>query len=1154
MITRSSTLIVGFILALFNVETVLGEENLGDPRPGEKPPPTLGSAIGINASSCQSSPISAPKSTDTSFVADCGGGLDTGCTFRSGGPLVIKVPVKRVLSAQDLQKLKNNNFISETVVIKMPAYDVDFSGGGSGVNPERDRVYFNGNIVPTEFLRGDNNVWRMNEFFVPIEWVQFADDPGYGNTAPPKDNIIQIDIDTANSYEYWCTAIDWAAITIDKMPRPVVMVHGILSDGNAWDQSEFSWVQELDGLGIANSNYLNMGNLDSIQNNAAKIQTEVTKTKQRYGVDKVNIVAHSKGGIDSRHFVETDQSVERLIQLGTPNSGSPLADLVQGILVGTIGLPNTAIANALAGPAGIQLTTPFMATYNLVHGENKNVVYTALAGDYDPDCPSYNLLCRPIERMLLSITGPGDTIVPVKSVHSLSYIQNKPKLKTVGEDKDALHTSINKSERAYNLVDEQVRAPELRISALPAQAEIPVVRTSSIAEDIAQGNVKSFSIPIDQSTFGFFSLLYPSGNLDLALISPSGKRFDATTIMGNPDATRDDQDILGGRMEVYYLSSTVMEVGSWMAEVSAPEVTESSGIVGFGLNAWLENPAITLEGGAVPTSLKLGEVLMLKGVLLNNGSPLINASVTAKIVSPDDSIAMIPLTDNGTNPDATADDGVYSGSFNGTTIPGNYRINIMANRGAAAVPAQFSREVFTLATVSNSESTVSGPFNSYGEDTDGDGFFNSLVIEVGFNITTEAKYHILAILEDNQGNTLETSFESILSAGSINIPLRFDGEQIFTRKVDGPYQLKLVRLSEEDDTVTVIVDERSDMYQTAVYRFTEFQHTPIYLTGDGTAIGVDTNGNGLYDVLNVSLDVEVRNSGTYTWSSRLTNKENTEVGFAASSGYFNAGTNSIILSYDGKQIGSSGVNGPYYVRGLLMFGGGDSLLMSDAFITPAFLAKNFEGFVALNEPPSANAGNDQVAIKGILVTLSGSGYDPDNGPSPLTFLWEQTSGPSSITLTGANTATPSFVANEIGTYTFTLTVGDGLETASDSVQVVVIYDFTGFFPPVDNPPVSNTVKAGSAVPVKFSLKGDQGMAIFAAGSPASRVIACDTTTGDDPLEETATAGSSGLNYDPTADMYNYIWKTDKAWSSTCRQLTVKLIDGTSHKALFKFTK
>lgn len=117
------------------------------------------------------------------------------------------------------------------------------------------------------------------------------------------------------------------------------------------------------------------------------------------------------------------------------------------------------------------------------------------------------------------------------------------------------------------------------------------------------------------------------------------------------------------------------------------------------------------------------------------------------------------------------------------------------------------------------------------------------------------------------------------------------------------------------------------------------------------------------------------------------------------------------------------------------------------------------------------------------------------------------------------------------------------------------YIFTGFFQPVDNLPSWNSVKAGSAVPVKFSLDGDQGLDIFIAGYPASQNIYCDSNAPIDPVEETSTAGSSSLSYDAISDQYNYVWKTDKTWAGgSCRELKVKLKDGTSHNALFKFLK
>jgi hypothetical protein len=45
-----------------------------------------------------------------------------------------------------------------------------------------------------------------------------------------------------------------------------------------------------------------------------------------------------------------------------------------------------------------------------------------------------------------------------------------------------------------------------------------------------------------------------------------------------------------------------------------------------------------------------------------------------------------------------------------------------------------------------------------------------------------------------------------------------------------------------------------------------------------------------------------------------------------------------------------------------------------------------------------------------------------------------------------------------------------------------------------------------------------------------------------------------LSYDPATDTYTYVWKTNKIWAKTCRQLVLKLDDGTFYRANFNFTK
>lgn len=127
--------------------------------------------------------------------------------------------------------------------------------------------------------------------------------------------------------------------------------------------------------------------------------------------------------------------------------------------------------------------------------------------------------------------------------------------------------------------------------------------------------------------------------------------------------------------------------------------------------------------------------------------------------------------------------------------------------------------------------------------------------------------------------------------------------------------------------------------------------------------------------------------------------------------------------------------------------------------------------------------------------------------------------------------------------------------ASDHEPQVVkyqLYDFSGFFKPLANPPTLNQANAGSLIPVKFSLGGNKGLGILDAGYPKSQLIDCGSLSPLGNLLKAATAGSSGLSYDASTKQYTYGWKTDKAWAATCRQLIVKLNDGTIHLANFSF--
>ncbi len=113
------------------------------------------------------------------------------------------------------------------------------------------------------------------------------------------------------------------------------------------------------------------------------------------------------------------------------------------------------------------------------------------------------------------------------------------------------------------------------------------------------------------------------------------------------------------------------------------------------------------------------------------------------------------------------------------------------------------------------------------------------------------------------------------------------------------------------------------------------------------------------------------------------------------------------------------------------------------------------------------------------------------------------------------------------------------------------YPFRGFLAPYKNPPKVNTVKAGSTLPLKFSLHGNRGLKVIASGFPQSAKVSCSKPTS---ILGSAATTSGNLSYARKTDTYTYALKSAKSYAGTCRAVQVRLKDGSRHNALFRFTK
>jgi hypothetical protein len=135
------------------------------------------------------------------------------------------------------------------------------------------------------------------------------------------------------------------------------------------------------------------------------------------------------------------------------------------------------------------------------------------------------------------------------------------------------------------------------------------------------------------------------------------------------------------------------------------------------------------------------------------------------------------------------------------------------------------------------------------------------------------------------------------------------------------------------------------------------------------------------------------------------------------------------------------------------------------------------------------------------------------------------------------------------------TNGAGLQSSTQLTYTVRAWNFSGFYSPVDMDGMTNTVKGGSTVPLKFELFAGTTeltdpstatvLGIYAQGPVACAV---GSQLEDVPAVSTNTIG---LRYDTVAGQYVFNWKTPST-KDKCYWVGIKTADGqTSPLALFK---
>ncbi|MEV4746701.1 PKD domain-containing protein [Streptosporangium sp. NPDC049248] len=457
--------------------------------------------------------------------------------------------------------------------------------------------------------------------------------------------------------------------SFNVLPKPVVLVHGWKSDAkSSWDSTKsiltgmhtkLKVYAVGDGAFGSDGGTLSTGNLPEpykrtkdFSENVAELAKYVENVRTETGAFRVDVIAHSMGGLITRGYIQDGMPktpdkrpvINRMMQMGTPNRGTPCADVIVSLYAWSpLGVPYW--------PATRENTTPYVQdVLNEMYVNLKDVAPSNLVG-----------VGRPVPCTLPSVTGSttfpdGDMIVPQWSaryyndmpttgtIHTLmtgsqsdfdSYV--KPRLATEPgspEDEDLL-------ELQKEAATESDAKTTLKAGASADGGTDPVSLFATPSTSVEPGKTVAVPLEVPQgSAFGVTAVL-PS-TTGLLLRDPSGKAV-AQYAAGSDEAKQPIQGLRVG----------APQAGAWKLEVTntaAEPVTAD-------LGAWVaENP---VQVSVVKADASDDGRVRVVAEVTDESHPVTGVPVRAVAIGKDGARHELALKDDGDSDDGAAGDGVY---------------------------------------------------------------------------------------------------------------------------------------------------------------------------------------------------------------------------------------------------------------------------------------------------------------------------------------------------------------------------------------------------------------------------------------------------------------------------------------------------------------
>jgi PKD repeat protein len=393
----------------------------------------------------------------------------------------------------------------------------------------------------------------------------------------------------------------------------------------------------------------------------------------QYNVNKVDIVAHSLGGLVSRWYIQHDayrNDVNKLIMLGTPNHGVWDANLAAAV-----GYVNPAAEQMIPNSPILNNLNNGILNLNVDHYVIMGRGWLTSIGFYTKTCEGDGLvlvrsaaLCSARENYQ-TYDAHADIIYRIKSCTARALLNNG------GTHENSEGGTLTTSLAAYSYVKSILQEHDggqsnfvQQIATNDQQTDTYIQPPKTFNDTIHPGENRTYSISINSTDVKVdFRVCWGDGDLALVLYTPNGTVINKSTAMNNSNI--DYFENTAYKFRHYAVQNP--ETGNWTMEITAINVSNS----GENYTALIySETSLILDISVDKYLFDPNQYMNISTNLMNNDTAVIEASVTAKIHKPDNTTENITLYDDGLHRDNQTNDGIYANTYTNTSISGTYHI------------------------------------------------------------------------------------------------------------------------------------------------------------------------------------------------------------------------------------------------------------------------------------------------------------------------------------------------------------------------------------------------------------------------------------------------------------------------------------------------